>query len=105
MVELKKHNEPSELIEQGMQINPIEQFSTHDALSHVNLNSTSNNIISMSQFMKHDLPIMSTDRGIQIVCNMQFVKHDSSIIVRFNPPSNLTTPSLFRLLKQPEKQD
>jgi hypothetical protein len=41
--------------------------------------------------MKHDLPIMSTDRGIQIVCNIQFAKHDWAIIVRFDPPSDLTT--------------
>jgi hypothetical protein len=73
---LKKHGEPSELIKQGIQIGPIGQFATHDASSHVKLDSTSNNIVSLLQFMKHDLPIMSTDRGIQIVCNIQFAKHD-----------------------------
>jgi hypothetical protein len=73
---LKKYDTPSGLIEQGMQIDPIEQFPKHDASNHVKLDSTSNNIVSMSQFIKHDLPIMSTDRGIQIVCNIQFAKHD-----------------------------
>jgi hypothetical protein len=73
---LKKHDEPSGLVEQGMQIDPIEQFAKHDASSHVKLDSTSNNIISMSQFRKHDLPMVSTDRGTQIVCNIQLAKYD-----------------------------
>jgi hypothetical protein len=72
---LKKHDEPSGLIEQRMQIDPIE-FAKHDVSSHVKLDSISNNIISMSQIMKYDLRIMLTDRGIQIVCNIQFAKHD-----------------------------
>jgi hypothetical protein len=76
IVELKKHDEPSGLIEQGMQIDPIEEFGKHVASSHVKLDSTSTSIVSMSQFMKHHLPIMSTDLGIQIVCNIQFAKHD-----------------------------
>jgi hypothetical protein len=73
---LKKHDEPSGLIKQGMQIDRIEQFAKHDASSHVKLDSTSNNIVSMSQFMKHDLLIMTIDRKIQIVYNIQFAKHN-----------------------------
>jgi hypothetical protein len=44
-----------------MQVDLIEQFAKHDASSHVKLDSTSNNIVSMSQFIEHDLPITSTD--------------------------------------------
>jgi hypothetical protein len=73
---LKKHDEPSGLIEQGMQIDPMEQFAKHDSSNRVKLDSTSKSMVSMSQFIKHDLPIMSTDRGMQIVCNIQFAKHD-----------------------------
>jgi hypothetical protein len=89
--------------DRGIIIDLTEQYAKHDSSIRVNLESLSNVMLSILEYLKlpscppnppfecskHDLLRTSTDRGIIIDLTEQYVKHDSSIRVNLESLSKV----------------
>jgi hypothetical protein len=82
-----------------------EQFAKHELSIRVSCDSLSNVIDSSFERAKHNLPRISTLRGMQIDLNEQFKKHESSIRASSDSFSNIIDSISLCLFRSPAKQD